>query len=46
MLAHPEGGYITGATIPVSGGVQLGWSIDQVVKQAVRSLKGVDGDAV
>lgn len=46
MLAHPEGGYITGATIPVSAGVQLGWSIDQVVKQAVRSVKGVDGDAV
>lgn len=42
MIAQPAGGFVTGATIPVSGGVQLGWSIDHAVKRAARSLGEVD----
>ena len=43
MIAQPAGGFVTGATIPVSGGVQLGWSIDHAVRRASRSLGEVDG---
>ncbi len=42
MLAHPAGGFVTGATIPVSGGVQLGWSIDAAVRQSARPRREVD----
>jgi len=42
MIAHPQGGFVTGATIPVSGGVQLGWSIDRAVKGAARELREID----
>lgn len=42
MLAHPSGGFVTGATIPVSGGVQLGWSVDAAVRHAARSRREVD----
>jgi 3-oxoacyl-[acyl-carrier protein] reductase len=45
MLAHPSGGFVTGATIPVSGGVQLGWSIDAAVRHAARSRREVDEHA-
>jgi NAD(P)-dependent dehydrogenase (short-subunit alcohol dehydrogenase family) len=34
MLAHPDGGFVTGATIPVSGGVELGWAIGEAARGA------------
>jgi len=33
-LVHPLGGYVTGATVPVSGGTELGWAIDAAVREA------------
>lgn len=34
MLAHPAAGFVTGATIPVSGGAELGWAFADVVRRA------------
>jgi NAD(P)-dependent dehydrogenase (short-subunit alcohol dehydrogenase family) len=47
MLADPRCGFVTGATVPVSGGTELGWAIGAAVRAArdtsAASQRGHDG---
>lgn len=44
MLAHPFGGFVTGTTIPVSGGMELGWPMAAVTHHAAElaRIHGLD----
>ncbi len=39
-LAHPDAGAITGTTLPVTGGTELGWAIGAAVREARRTAAG------
>lgn len=46
LLVHPQGGGITGVTLPVTGGTELGWAVGDAVRRARRSpATGRDGEA-
>lgn len=45
LLVHPDAGAITGTTVPVTGGTELGWAIGAAVRSARRSTAdGGPGD--
>lgn len=44
MLADPRCGFVTGATLPVSGGTELGWAIGAAVRAARASTTNHGAD--